>query len=74
MSNLRALTDAELDIVCGGSLSMSHGCGTATSFVTTRPTSGGCGENLVKELVADILRILDGNNCCGGGLKRANLA
>jgi hypothetical protein len=61
MSELRVLTDAELDIVCGGSLSMSHGCGTTASFATTRPMSGGCGENLVKEIIVDILKILEGN-------------
>lgn len=73
MSDLRELTNAELDIVCGGSLSMSRGCGTTASFATTRPTPCGCGENLVKELVVDILRILDGNNC-GGGPKKAQPA
>jgi hypothetical protein len=72
MNDLRVLTDAELDIVAGGSLPvMSNGCNTGTTYyATSRTTSCGCGENLLQELVADIFKILEGNNCGGGVQKR----
>jgi hypothetical protein len=53
MSDLRELTDAELDIVGGG---------------LTKPTrpepSQGCGGEikLVEEIIVDILKLLGGNN------------
>jgi hypothetical protein len=61
MNDLRILTDAELDVVSGGTFSMSNGCntGTATYATMRRTTSCGCGENLVLEVLADILKILE---------------
>jgi hypothetical protein len=67
MNDLRVLTDAELDFV-GGGTGMVGGCGTTTATFApvSRPTSGGCG---IEELIADIFKILEGNNC-SVGLKR----
>jgi hypothetical protein len=72
MTALRELTDAELDIVAGGLTHMVGGCNTGTTYFASRnPTSCGCGENLVKELIVDILKILESNGC-GGGVQKAN--
>jgi hypothetical protein len=65
---MRELTSAELDVVCGGT-GMVGGCNTGTTYFATspKPTSGGC--NLVEEIIADILKILDSNNCNSGPVK-----
>jgi hypothetical protein len=70
MSDLRVLTEAELDVVAGGAFSVSNGCGTTTANLVgvRQPTSGGCG---IEELIVDIFKILEGNNC-GSGLKRVS--
>jgi hypothetical protein len=73
MSDLRVLTDAELDIV-GGGLGMVGGCGTTTATFApvSRPTSGGCGINLAERIIiiaVDILKDLEGCNS-SVGLKR----
>jgi hypothetical protein len=57
MSRFRELTDAELDIV-GGSAMKITGC-SAGMETLRRPKSCGCGDNLVKELIVDILKILE---------------
>jgi len=63
MTELRELTDAELDIVAGG---------------LTRPTQLRSPEpiivKVVEELVIDILKVLESNNCGGSSPKRAQLA
>jgi hypothetical protein len=48
---------------------MVGGCNTGTTYFATspKPTSGGC--NLVEEIIADILKILDSNNCNSGPVK-----
>jgi hypothetical protein len=61
MSDLRELTNAELDIV-GGGLMSTHACHnvgmtTATSAATRSQPTGGR-ENLMLELIVDILKIL----------------
>jgi hypothetical protein len=62
MSDLRELTNAELDIVCGG-LTSVVACRGMTTFGGEALRRNPCGENLVKEIIADILRILEPNNC-----------
>jgi len=61
MSDLRVLTDAELDIVGGGAIAPIYR--PAPSQGCCSPCCGPSGEKLVKVLVADILRLLD--PCCG---------
>jgi hypothetical protein len=60
MSDLRVLTDAELDFVGGGAMRKTGPscCG---------PSDAKLDERII--IIAEILKILDGNNC-GGGLKR----
>ena len=53
MTELRELTDAELDIVGGGT---SNQCGGGGS--TMNPGSGG-GIKLVEEIIVDILKIFE---------------
>jgi hypothetical protein len=62
MSDLRVLTDAELDIVGGGIMTIAR----------PKPTQGcGGGEiRLVEEIIVDILKLLEPNT----GLKRAQPA
>jgi hypothetical protein len=72
---MRELTNAELDLVAGGLTNKTGSCGTTAGFATTRSTScGSSGENLVRELVVDILRVLESNNCGGSSPKKAQLA
>jgi hypothetical protein len=63
MSELRELTNAELDMVCGGTLRMSNGCGTATANLVgvRQPTPCGGGIKLVEEIIVDIVKLLEGN-------------
>jgi hypothetical protein len=59
MSDLRELTNAELDVV-GGGLMSAHACHSAgpANFAAVR-SQPPCGrENLVLELIADVLRLL----------------
>ena len=58
MSDLRELTDAELDIV-GGGLTSVRGCSTATATFAMKREPTSCGENLVTGLIVDILRFLE---------------
>jgi hypothetical protein len=64
MSDLRELTNAELDIVGGG-------------IAYARPPTQSCGGGikLVEEIIVDILKVLESDNRgCSSGLKRANPA
>jgi hypothetical protein len=69
MSNLRELTNAELDMVCGGTLSMSNGCNTGTATLVGVGSSEPFGIRLAEEIICDVLRILEPNT----GLKRPTL-
>jgi hypothetical protein len=65
MSDLRELTNAELDFV-GGGIGMVGGCGTATLAAASRSTSEPFGKILAEEIVCAVLRFLEPNT----GLKR----
>jgi hypothetical protein len=64
MSDMRELTDAELDIVGGGLINPRTAPTRSPEPIIVK---------LVEELVVDILRVLESNNC-GGGPKEAQLA
>jgi hypothetical protein len=53
MSDLRELTDAELDIV-GGGITMNRGCSGTATF-GAQP----CAIKLVEEVIVDTLRLLE---------------
>jgi hypothetical protein len=76
MSNLRELTNAELDVV-GGGLMSAHACygagmTTASLAVAKQPTGGR--ENLVPEIIVDVLRILASCEKGALGAQRATVA
>jgi hypothetical protein len=65
MSDLRVLTDAELDVVGGGVTSVYR---SSCCSPCCGPSDAKLGESII--IIAEILKILESNNC-GGGLKRA---